>query len=236
MTAATDARERELAQRLDALETRVVAACQAAGRPRDDVTVIAVTKRFPVDDLDTLVRLGVRDVGENLDQEASAKAAQMAQRDLVRVHFVGQLQSNKARHVATYADVVHSLDRSRLLTPLSRGAAEHGREVGVLIQVSLDGDPARGGSASDEVPRLAQEVADTEHLRLRGVMAVAPLGADPAAAFARLHEVSQGLRERHPEAWWISAGMSGDLEAAVAQGATHLRVGAAILGSRASRR
>ncbi|MFV0463198.1 MAG: YggS family pyridoxal phosphate-dependent enzyme [Nostocoides sp.] len=229
-------RRDELKTNLAAVHARIDRACAAAGRDPREISLIAVTKRFPGTDADTLVDLGIRDVGENLDQEASAKVAQLARRAQVRVHFIGQLQSNKARHVAGYADVIQSVDRPRLLSPIARGAGEAGRAVDVLIQVSLDGDPARGGTLPVDVPGLADEIVSRPGLRLRGVMAVAPLDRDPAGAFADLAIVSRSLRERHSQAEWISAGMSSDLEAAVAHGATHLRVGAAILGSRPSRR
>ena len=157
------------------------------------------------------------------------------------LHFIGQLQTNKAGHVASYADVVQSVDRPRLVSALDRGAHAAGRRLDVLLQVDLDPDPrprrfrrARGGVRPEDAAGLADAVAVRDLLRLRGVMAVAPLGGDPDAAFARLREVADGIRERHPGADWISAGMSGDLEAAVRHGATHLRVGTAILGSRPS--
>ena len=148
------------------------------------------------------------------------------------MHFIGQLQSRKSGSVARYADTVHSLDRPKLVATLDRGAAAAGRRLQALVQVSLDDDPGRGGVLPGDVRRLADEVAEAPHLDLRGVMAVAPLGADPGQAFAALREVAAGVRSDHPEATWISAGMSADLEAAVANGATHLRVGTAILGSR----
>ncbi|MEO6413013.1 MAG: alanine racemase, partial [Pedococcus sp.] len=146
------------------------------------------------------------------------------------------LQTNKAGSVVSYADVVQSVDRPKLVSALDRGAAGHGVRPGVLVQVSLDEPPDRGGVAPQGADALADQVAGCEHLDLRGVMAVAPLGADPEVAFARLREVAHGIQAVHPHATWISAGMSGDLEAAVAHGATHLRVGSAILGSRQSHR
>jgi pyridoxal phosphate enzyme (YggS family) len=226
-----DPRTRELAERLQALEARVRAACAAAGRDRDDVQVIAVTKTWPAQDVRRLVGLGVLDVGENRDQEAAAKAAECA--DLpVRWHFVGQLQTNKAKAVAGYARVVHTLDRDRVVDSLARAADRAGREVQGLVQVSLDADPARGGAPVEQVLPLAGRVAAAPGLRLAGVMALAPLQADPAAAFARLASLASDLRQQYPDARWISAGMSGDLEQAVAAGATHLRVGTALLGSR----
>ena len=234
MSSATDpagGRRDELAAGLAVVEDRVAAACDAAGRPRGEVTVVVVTKTWPASDVRLLAGLGVRDLGESKDQEARAKAAACSDLDLTW-HFVGRLQRNKARSVASYSSVVHSLDRAALLSPLSRGAHEADRVLDVLVQVSLDADPGRGGVPVDEVPRLAAEAAATEGLRLRGLMAVAPLGADPRQAFDRLMAVSGRLVLDHPGATWVSAGMSADLEAAVAAGATHLRVGSAVLGSR----
>ncbi len=227
-----DDRLAELAANLGRVRARLAAACQAAGRDPEEVSLVAITKTWPADDVRRLAALGVRDVGENRDQEARPKAAACADLGLVW-HFVGQLQTNKARSVAGYADVVHSVDRPRLVAALDRGAAEAGRAVGVLLEVALDGEAGRGGATPAEVPALAALVAESAALRLLGVMGVAPLGADPAPAFARLAAVSAALRSEHPQAGWISAGMSGDLEAAIAAGATHVRVGTALLGRRA---
>ena len=222
-------RRDELVANLAAVEARIQAACTAAGRPRDEVTLIAVTKTWPVSDCELLRDLGVSDLGENRDQEASEKAAALRG---VRWHFVGAVQTNKARSVASYADVVHSVDRPSLISVLGDGAVRAERVVDVLLQISLDGDPDRGGAAPDDVPGLAEQVVGTAGLRLAGVMAVAPLGADPAPALTRLAEVSARLRASHPAATVISAGMTGDLEQAVQAGATHLRVGTAVLGAR----
>ena len=232
--AAPRERGQELASRLAQVEGRIRAACSAAGRDRAAVTLVVVTKFFPVADLELLAGLGVGDVGESRDQEAAAKVTELeeATRRALHLHFIGQVQSRKAGSVARYADTVHSLDRSKVVAALDRGAAAAGRRVQALIQVGLDEDPGRGGVRPQEVRRLADEVAQASSLDLRGVMAVAPLGGDPAQAFARLEEVAAGVRADHPEADWISAGMSGDLEEAVVHGATHLRVGTAILGSR----
>lgn len=221
----------ELAAGLSGVRERIQRACTAAGRDVHDVTLVAVTKTFPAEDVRLLAGLGVGDVAENRDQEAAPKRERCA--DLaVRWHFVGQVQTNKAASVASYADVVHSVDRARLVTALGRAAARAGRQVTALVQVRLDDDPGRGGAAPDDVARIAATVAGTEGLRLGGLMAVAPLGGDPAAAFDRLAALAAAVRREHPEARWISAGMSTDLEAAVSAGATHLRVGTAILGSR----
>lgn len=225
-------RAAELASALAALEARLAAACAAAGRRREEVVLVAVTKTHPAADVAVLRDLGVRDVGENRDQEARAKAAAVPG---LRWHFVGGLQTNKARSVATYADVVHSVDRASLVAALSAGAQRAERELDALIQVSLDGDTGRGGALPGDVPALADAAAQAPALRLRGVMAVAPLDVDPAAAFAELAEVASRLRADHPDAAAISAGMSGDLEQAVAAGATHVRIGTALLGRRPPR-
>ena len=222
-------RAAQLAAALEALEQRLADACAAAGRSRDEVVLVAVTKTRPASDVEALRDLGVRDVGENRDQEAAAKAAAVPG---VRWHFVGAVQTNKARSVASYADVVHSVDRPALVDALDKGARRAERVLDVLLQVSLDGDPDRGGALPPDVPALAERVAGASALRLTGVMAVAPLGADPAAAFAELARVSERLRADHPQAVAVSAGMSGDLEQAVAHGATHVRVGTALLGRR----
>lgn len=248
----TTARERELSRGLRAVRERIAAACAQAGRDPGEVSLVVVTKFFPATDVAALVRLGVRDVGENKAQEALAKrdelAAILAGQAPPRLHFIGQLQTNKAGAVARCADVIHSVDRERLARALERAldrapdhAPDHGEEprtVEVLLQVNLDDDAeaaqGRGGVAPAQVARLGDLVASLPHLRLRGVMGVAPRGGEPAAAFARLAQIGATLRASHPDADLMSAGMSGDLEAAVAAGATHLRVGSAILGSRPS--
>jgi pyridoxal phosphate enzyme (YggS family) len=231
VTAAATSRRAELAASLAAVEQRLAAACAAAGRPRRDVTLVAVTKTRPVTDVALLAGLGVVDVAESKDQEARGKAAALPD---LRWHFVGQVQRNKARSIATYADVVHSVDRPPLVDALSEGAARAGRTLDVLLQVSLasGADDARGGAALADVPALADRVASAAALRLAGVMAVAPLGADPDGAFSRLAACAHALRRDHPDATDVSAGMSGDLEPAVAHGATYVRVGTALLGAR----
>jgi pyridoxal phosphate enzyme (YggS family) len=239
MTSAHDAAQRsvELSTSLAQVQDRIEAACRAAGRPREDVQLIVVTKFFPGADIQLLCQCGVTDIGESRDQEASAKIAALPQevRQRLQVHFIGQLQSNKAGSVAAYADTVHSIDRDKVVLALDRAATAAGRDVGALVQVRLDGDSpgrGRGGIPLGGVAELADRVAAARHLRLRGLMAVAPIGVDPVTAFAQLATVARDLRADHPGATWISAGMSADLEAAVANGATHLRVGSAILGSR----
>jgi PLP dependent protein len=231
---AAERRRAELAAGLARVRSRIAVACEDAGRDPAHITLVVVTKSYPASDVALLAGLGVRDVGENRDQEAAAKhAASRRQGDLgLRWHFIGQLQSNKARSVAGYADLVHSVDRPSLVAALDRAAARRGRVLDCLVQVSLDGDPGRGGVPGTELAGLAERAAAAENLRLRGVMAVAPLGVHPLQVFAALPELLGIVREHAPQAAVISAGMSGDLEAAVTCGATHLRVGSAILGSR----
>ncbi|MGZ4475620.1 MAG: YggS family pyridoxal phosphate-dependent enzyme [Nocardioides sp.] len=231
------AREQDLAANLAAVRDRIGAAEAAAGRTPGEVGLVVVTKFFPASDVRILAGLGVTEVGENRHQEAQAKAEECA--DLrasagLRWHFIGGLQTNKAAAVARYADVVESVDRPELLSRLDRGAAERGRPLDVLLQVSLDGPGAahRSGVAPEALADLAGQVAGHDHLRLGGLMAVAPLDADPEEAFTRLAEIRTGFLADHPAATRLSAGMSGDLEQAIRHGATHVRVGSAILGSR----
>jgi PLP dependent protein len=227
-------RREELAQRLAEVRGRIAKACEAAGRDVSELTLIAVTKTKPASDVRLLSQLGVRDIGENRDAEAAPKAAECADLDL-SWHFVGQLQTNKCASVARYASVVHSVDRPRLVSALGKAARRAGRIIECLVEVSLDGDPARGGAVPDQVPALAEALAAEEGLVLGGVMAIAPLSMPPADAFALLLVSAAAVREVRPGAAVISAGMSGDLEAAVEAGATHLRIGTALLGDRGPR-
>lgn len=238
---ASQERRSQLLQSLGRVRARVADACEAAGRSVADVTVVVVTKTYPVTDVAALASLGVRDVGEAREQELRDKRARLdpvpepgagSGEPLLRWHVVGRLQRNKARSVGRLADVVHSVDQVRLVEPLARGAADAGRTLGCFVQVSLDDDPERGGVAAADLPALCDAVAAQEALRLLGVMAVAPLGGDPDAAFARLASLAADVAAAHPGSDAVSAGMSGDLEQAVAHGATHLRVGAAVLGAR----
>ncbi|MEU6075162.1 YggS family pyridoxal phosphate-dependent enzyme [Micromonospora sp. NPDC047074] len=233
-------RRAELAAGLARVRSRVSEACAAAGRDESEVTMIAVTKTYPAGDVVALAGLGVADVGENRDQEASAKAAEVAAAGVTpRWHFIGQLQRNKARSVVRYADVVHSVDSVRLARALdAASAAGRDRPLDVLLQVSIDADAVRGGALPDSadpdagLDPVAEAVAGAEALRLTGLMAVAPLGWEPERAFARLAEVAAAFRAVHPGAVALSAGMSGDLEIAIRYGATHVRVGSALLGMR----
>jgi len=224
----------EIAAGLDAVRRRIAEACRDAGRDPDEVTLVVVTKFFPTSDVRVLADLGVRHVGENRHQEAEAKAAECADLDLTW-HYIGGLQSNKAAAVAAYADVVESVDRAKLLSGLSRGAHQRSHDLDCLVQVSLDPPDAgagRAGVPADQLPDLAADLASRGMLRLRGLMAVAPPDEDPVAAFTRLAGVRRDFLADHPDATWLSAGMSGDLEAAIGCGATHVRIGRAVLGER----
>lgn len=235
-------RKDQLAANLAQVEERIASACAAAGRKREEVTLIVVTKTYPATDVRILHELGVRQVAENRDQDAAPKATACADLSLTW-HFVGQLQTNKVRSVVSYADIVQSVDRAKLVTALSAAVGRDerdGRELGCLIQVALDAESGergeRGGVAPDGVEELAAAVESAPGLRLAGLMTVAPLAGPFAgrqrAAFDRLMEISSRLRGNHPAANMVSAGMSADLEDAVAAGATHVRVGTAVLGVR----
>ena len=222
-----------LAANLDVVRRRIAVACAAADRPAGDVTLVAVSKTWPAADVLLLASIGVTDFGESYDREAADKAGALATAGVpVRWHFVGRLQRNKCRSVARYADVVQSVDRPELVDALSAGARRSDRDLDVLLQVSLDGDPARGGVAVTGLGERADRVKSADGVTLRGVMAVAPLGSPPRPHFAVLSAAAARLRVEHPSALVVSAGMTGDLEDAVAEGATHVRVGTALFGQR----
>ncbi len=227
-----------LEENLRGVRERIAAAARSAGRDPASVALLAISKTWPADDVRALAGLGQRDFGENRAQELITKAAELGELP-VRWHFVGQLQRNKAAAVARLGAVVHSVDRPSLAGVLDRTGQETGRAVEVLLQVDLGRGIAdagatapRGGAAPEDIPGLADAVAAAPGLRLRGLMAVAPLGEDPASAFGRLATVAARVRADHPEAVELSAGMSGDLEAAITAGATIVRVGTALFGNR----
>ncbi|MDH6180824.1 pyridoxal phosphate enzyme (YggS family) [Microbacteriaceae bacterium SG_E_30_P1] len=213
--------------RLAIVRERVDAALRTAGRSPDDVTTIVVTKFHPASLVRELFHEGVRNVGESRHQEAELKVAELSDLDLTW-HFVGQLQSKKARKVREYARVIHAVDRESLVASL--GGA--GNPVDVFLQVNLTDDPARGGVQPAEVGRLADRIESTPGLTLQGLMAVAPLDAEPRRSFALVRELSERLQREHPNAVNLSMGMSGDFEEAILEGATHLRIGTAITGNR----
>jgi pyridoxal phosphate enzyme (YggS family) len=246
---ASAGRREELRLNLADIRDRIAVAAAAAGRPAGEITLIAVSKTWPAADVVALHGLGVTDFAENREQEARPKVADVTDQAAragwpgrvagppvpPRWHFVGQLQRNKVPAVARWAHWVHSVDRAPLVAALSRAAVAHGREIVVCLQVLLDQDGAdagRGGAPPAGVPALGDLVAGSQGLVLAGVMGVAPRDVPARPAFARLREVSEVLRRQHPDAWVISAGMSGDLAEAVAESATHLRIGTALFGQR----
>lgn len=236
-----ESRPDELARRLTAVRERIDAACDAAGRPVGSVELLAVTKTVPAADVATLIDLGLAAFGENRVQEAGSKVDEVAalRPDArPRWHVVGGLQRNKARAVVRWADRVESVDSARLVDALDRAAGraldtgERGDVLSVLLQVSVDGDPERGGVTRDGLGPLAEHVAGCARLHLDGLMAVAPLGADPDAAFAAAAAAAEDLRAAHPQARTLSMGMSGDLEIAIRHGSNVVRVGTALVGER----
>lgn len=234
-------RAAEISSALSSVRERLAAACAAAHRDNDAVTLLPVTKFFPASDVAILYGLGCREFGESREQEASGKVDELAgtlDSADVRWHMIGHLQRNKAKSVVRWASSIHSVDSARLVNALQTAVARavddgfRSSALDVILQVSLDGDVHRGGVERDDVSELADLVAGADNLRLSGLMAVPPLGADPDAAFADLQEIHDALVQQHPGATELSAGMTGDLEAAVRHGSTCVRVGTAILGSR----
>ena len=218
----------ELADRLASVDAAIADAVRDAGRDPAGITRIVVTKFHPASLIRELAQLGVTDVGENRHQEAQAKAAELADLGLAW-HFVGQLQRNKARQVRAYARAVHSVDRAALADALG-GASP----LDVFIELNLTDDAGRGGVVPADAEALAEHVLSVPGLRLRGVMAVAPIGAEPRAAFSRVRAASERVRSVAPDADAISAGMSADFRDAILEGATHLRIGTAITGKRST--
>ena len=237
-------REFELATALAALRDRLAAATRAAGRDVSDAELLPITKFFPASDVAILWRLGCRSFGESREQEASAKIAEfqaLTGATDVGWHMVGQLQRNKAKHIAVWADTVHSLSTAKVAGALDRGALQAMADglrtdpVNVFVQISLDGDTERGGVDVGDpaaVDAICAEVAQAEGLRLVGLMAIPPLGVDPDEAFTALAVEHRRVLTNHPGATQLSAGMSGDLEAAVRHGSTCVRVGTALMGNR----
>ena len=231
-------RQTELEANLREVNRDIDAACQKYGRDRSEVRLIVVTKTWPASDVELLAKLGVNDVGENRDQEAKPKHSEVKAN--LTWHAIGQLQTNKAKSVATWADVVHSVDRIDLVNALAKAVTSRQTPLRCLIQVNLDPKTEdgesfehRGGADQSQVLELAKLISSTPNLELAGVMGVGPLDGDPESAFMKLKNISTELISLYPDATWISAGMSGDYELAIKHGATHLRIGSSILGHRA---
>jgi len=223
----------EIQGNLEVIQSRIKNACSAAGRDVSEITLIAVTKTYPASDVDLLNQLGIENVGENRDQEASSKKSEVKSEFIW--HFIGQLQSNKAKSVVNYADLIHSVDRWSLAKEIQKSARGINKVQPVLIQVDLDQsgpDPTRGGIWPAELNELVAAINQASHLELKGLMSVAPLGEKAELAFARLKDIRVGFLKENPGAQILSAGMSDDLKAAILYGATHLRIGSALLGER----
>jgi pyridoxal phosphate enzyme (YggS family) len=218
----------ELAERLASVTADVEAAARSAGRDPAELTTIVVTKFHPAQLVRDLHALGVREFGESRHQEAGPKAAELADLEL-DWHFIGQLQSKKARAVAEYAHVVHSLDRESLVAALGS------TQTSAFVQVNLTDDPERGGVTPAHLDAFIDGVLAAGGIRLLGLMTVAPLDESPRPAFARLRELSERVQKQAPDATALSMGMSGDYRDAIAEGATHLRIGTAITGNRPPR-
>jgi len=226
-------RLKDIQSNLEKINTRIAEACSRSKRNISEITLIAVTKTYPASDVDLLKQLGIENVGENKDQEASGKISQVKEK--FSWHFIGQLQSNKAKSVVTYADLIHSVDRLSLAKELQKSASAIAKKQKVLIQVDLDQsgpDSSRGGVWPADLAALAQFISQSENLELAGLMSVAPLGENPSEAFQRLVQIRSDFLKNYPTAVILSAGMSEDLEAAIEHGATHLRIGSALLGER----
>jgi pyridoxal phosphate enzyme (YggS family) len=219
-------RAAEISANLQAITARIVSAAESAGRDPEEITLIAVTKTFPVSDVKILYELGVRDFGENRDQEGSVKFSELPEDS--NWHFQGQIQSNKLKSIAAWADVIHSIDDVSHAKKLSSLVAAKD----IFVQVSLDDLPGRGGVNPEQLLEFLDEVTALTNLKVRGLMAVAPLDEPPLEAFKRLKTLSETVIKTHPNTWEISAGMSNDFEAAISQGATHIRIGSQILGVR----
>ena len=217
-------RKDEIAQNLQEVKERIKSAANSVNRDPNEIQLIVVTKTFPISDIEILCDLGELNFGENRDQEAGPKAQMIP----ATWHFQGQIQSNKIKSICEWADVIHSISSEKEILKFAQSARKHQ----VFLQVSLDGQLGRGGASPADLAQLADLVNESNNLELLGLMAVAPLGVEPMKAFADLAQINQGFAGQFPNSKFLSAGMSGDFEAAIKNGATHIRVGSSILGSR----
>ena len=217
-------RRDEITRNLQEVKERISSAAKSAGRDPAEIQLIVVTKTFPISDIEILRELGESNFGENRDQEAGPKAEAIS----ATWHFQGQIQSNKIKSICQWADVIHSISSEKEILKFAQSPRKHQ----VFLQVSLDGQVGRGGASPADLTQLADLVNQSNNLELLGLMAVAPLGIEPMKAFADLAQINQGFANQYPNSKYLSAGMSGDFEAAIKHGATHVRVGSSILGSR----
>ena len=217
-------RKTEIAHNLQEVKERINQAAKSANRNPAEIKLVVVTKTFPISDIEFLRELGETNFGENRDQEAGPKADVIA----ASWHFQDQIQSNKIKSICVWADVIHSISSQKEILKFAQSPRKHQ----VFLQVSLDGEVGRGGANPAELTQLAELVNESNNLELLGLMAVAPLGVEPEKAFADLAQINQGFQGDFPNSKFLSAGMSGDFEEAIKYGATHIRVGSSILGSR----
>ena len=217
-------RKAEIARNLQEVKERIIGAAKSVNRDPNEIELIVVTKTFPISDIEILRELGETNFGENRDQEAGPKAEMIS----ATWHFQGQIQSNKIKSICQWADVIHSISSEKEILKFAQSERKHQ----LFLQVSLDGQVGRGGASPAELAQLADLVNESNNLELLGLMAVAPLGVEPMKAFADLAQINQGFAGQFPNSKFLSAGMSGDFEAAIKNGATHIRVGSSILGSR----
>jgi len=217
-------RKDEIATHLQEVKERIKSAAKSVNRDPAEIQLIVVTKTFPISDVEILRELGESNFGENRDQEAAPKAESIS----ATWHFQGQIQSNKIKSICEWADVIHSISSEKEILRFAQSPRKHQ----VFLQVSLDGQEGRGGASPAELAELANLVNESNNLELLGLMAVAPLGVEPENAFADLAQINQGFADQFPNSKYLSAGMSGDFEAAIKYGATHIRIGSSILGSR----
>ena len=219
----------EISANLEKVKEQIKLAAASANRLSEDITLVAVTKTFPVSDIEILYSLGIRDFGENRDQEASAKVG-LLPKD-VRWHFQGQIQSNKLKSITSWASFIHSVDQLKYAQMISDYSA--GNEKPIFMQVSLDKPPqSRSGVNPSELLELAGAISALPGIRLEGLMAVAPVNSPAEQAFAELEDIRSDFLSTFPDAKSLSIGMSGDYQIAIKYGATHIRIGSSILGIR----
>ena len=222
-------RKDQILSNLESVKEKISAAAQEAGRAPSEITLIAVTKTFPVSDLEILYELGVRNFGENRDQEAAPKVSALPAD--ITWHFQGGIQSNKLKSISMWASVIHSVDKFKYAQMISQFSVGKTKEI--FIQVSLDTLPqSREGVDPADLMQLAEQIMSLPNLEVKGLMAVAPLDQPTEQAFVRLQQIQQKFIQLYPAASSLSSGMSGDYELAISLGATHVRIGSSILGNR----
>ena len=227
----------DLAKNLNTVRQQIRDAERAAGREEGSVALLPVTKFHPVERIEELASLGIALVGENREQEARDKAAKLAGR--CGIAMIGQIQSKKANSVARWASEVHSLDSLKLAHGLDRGMAlalergdRRGKILPCMVQLSYDGDSARGGAHLDDVPAIVEAVEESEHLEMSGFMVVPPLDSQPLDVFTQARKLTDAYAAELNRGLRLSAGMSGDFREAIACGSDIVRVGTALLGPR----